>query len=369
MLVPYDDVTSLFHGGGIDMRLRVRRGAVAAVSACTLLLAACVGPQNGPPEPSPTSSTSSRTPRPKPAEPKLGVQSGMKWDSGVVHNKAELSTEFEQLRGRPLDVIGVAPTRDTWKSLLDAWWLSDNSIPPGFEGTLNVALPLFPNNGSMADAASGRDNARWERMGRLIASKYPTAYVRPGWEMNIVNWPWRVTESNTEEYKAAFRNASTSLKKGGPKLRVVFNPNEGKGNSLPDATLAYPGDDVVDIIAIDAYDWSPPYIDEGSWQKHLTQPGGWDFWGEFARSHGKLFAVPEWGVITGSPNSGGDNAQYIERVMSWMDSNSDIMAFDTYFDEREEYCRCSLTQNPQARRAYLEQMKKWIVQPPKGAKS
>lgn len=342
------------------MGKRVTRGIAAGAATAVLLLAGC-SDDEGPAPQSPSVETSTARPAftPPPGTPPRGRLSGLTWDSGVVHNKANLAMEFQQLRGRPLDVIGVAPTRDTWKDLLDTWWLSDNTIPPGYRGTLNVALPLFPGDGSLERAASGADNAKWEEMGRLIAEKYPTAYVRPGWEMNIVNWPWRATEDNVEQYKKAFRHASTSLKKGGPKLRIVFNPNEGKGNSLADATKAYPGDDVVDIIGIDAYDWSPPYDDERAWQKHLTQPGGWDFWGEFAREHGKMFAVPEWGVIPGSSDSGGDNPEFVTRVMKWMNANADIMAFDTYFDEREDYCRCSLTQNPQARQAYLTQLETW----------
>ncbi|GAB49731.1 glycosyl hydrolase [Mobilicoccus pelagius] len=348
------------------MGIRAIRGIAAGAAAVVLLLAGCGDADEPAPAP-PTTTAPERPPFTPPADtPPRGTLSGLPWDSGVVHNKAGLATEFEELRGRPLDVIGVAPTRDTWKDLLDSWWLTDNSIPPGFEGTLNVALPLFPGDGSMERAASGADNAQWEKMGRLIASKYPTAYVRPGWEMNIVDWPWRATEENVEQYKQAFRHASTSLKKGGPHLRIVFNPNEGKGNSLADATLAYPGDDVVDVVGIDAYDWSPPYDDGRGWQKHLTQPGGWDFWGEFARSHGKMFAVPEWGVIPGSSSSGGDNPAYITHVMGWMKANADIMTFDSYFDEREDYCRCSLTQNPQARRAYLDQLASWGSSSPSG---
>ncbi len=330
---------------------------IATAAAALMLLAACTDAQPNP-EPPQTTPVNEVTQNGVP-DNGLGEHSGLKWDSGVMHNKAELSTQFEQLRGKKLDVIGVAPTRDSWDALLNDWWLSDMAIPQDFEGTLNVALPLFPDDGSMERAASGEDNARWEEMGRLIAKDYPDAYVRPGWEMNIVNWKWHATPENVEQYKQAFRHASTSLKKGGPELRIVFNPNEGKGNALADATLAYPGDDVVDIVGIDAYDWSPPYNDERRWERHRDQPGGWNFWRDFARSHGKQFAVPEWGVITGSPNSGGDNPLYMQKVMGWMNENADIMVFDTYFDEPAEYCTCSLNQNPKAKDEYLRQIQTW----------
>lgn len=339
------------------MTKRASRVFLSWTVAATFALTGCVG-TGANPGPTTTASTPTRSPADTNAAT-TARPSGLAWDSGVFHNKATLASDFERLRGKRLDVLGVAPTRDSWDTLLNAWWLSPETIPAGFEGTLNVALPLFPEDGSMEQAASGADNARWEQMGRLIAEKYPTAYVRPGWEMNIENWDWRVHDGNVEQYKQAFRHASTSLKKGGPELRIVFNPNEGKGNSLADATLAYPGDDVVDIVGIDAYDWSPPYTSEAAWEQHLTRPGGWDFWATFARRHGKKFAVPEWGVIPGSPDSGGDNPVFMRKVMAWMNANRDIMAFDTYFDEPADYCRCSLTQNPQAKEAYLQQLETW----------
>lgn len=277
--------------------------------------------------------------------------SGLAWHSGVFSHDAQQTTQFAQARGRPVDVLAVFPTRDSWATILQDWWMSPTAVPEGFTGTLAVGVPLFPGDGSLAAAASGADDARWEELGRLIASRYPDAWVRPGWEMNIPNWPWAATPENVSEYKVAFRRAATALRRGGPGLRIVFNPNEGRGASLPDARLAYPGDDVVDVIGIDAYDWYPAY-DSGGWEEHRTKDQGWDFWANFARARGKKFAVPEWGVMTGSDASGGDNPTYIRSVLEWMGDNADIMAFDAYFEETQDYCRCALSLNPKAAAEY-----------------
>lgn len=259
--------------------------------------------------------------------------------------------QFQRARGRPVDVLAVFPTRDSWDTILQDWWMSPTAVPRGFAGTLAVGAPLFPSDGSLESAAAGGDSARWEELGRLIATRYPDAWVRPGWEMNIPNWPWAATPDNVESYKSAFRHAATGLKRGGPGLRIVFNPNEGRGASLPDARLAYPGDDVVDVVGIDAYDWYPAY-DARGWQEHRTKDQGWDFWADFARRHGKRFAVPEWGVMAGSDASGGDNPAYVTQVLEWMGTNANIMDFEAYFEETDDYCRCALSQNPQAAAAY-----------------
>lgn len=280
--------------------------------------------------------------------------SGLPWSSGVFSHKAARGADFATRRGRPVDVLAVFPTRDSWDTLMGDWWMGPTAVPDGFTGTLAVGLPLFPTDGSMAAAARGDDEKRWRAMGELIASRHPDAWVRIGWEMNIPNWPWAATPANVESYKQAFRHAATGLRAGGPNLRIVFNPNEGVG-SLPDARAAYPGDEYVDDIGLDAYDWDPAYTPEG-WEKHRTGPGGWDFWATFARERGKTFSVPEWGVIPGSSTSGGDNAGYITSVMTWMGENADIMSFDAYFDETADYCRCALSLNPAAQRAYIDMM-------------
>lgn len=281
--------------------------------------------------------------------------SGLAWHSGVFSHDAARTVEFEKARGRPVDVLAVFPTRDSWSTIMQDWWMGPSAVPAGFSGTLAVGVPLFPDDGSMAQAAAGADVERWEELGRLVASRYPDAWIRPGWEFNIPNWPWAVTPQNAQEYKSAFRHAVTGLRRGGPGLRIVFNPNEGRGASLPDAAMAYPGDDVVDVIGIDAYDWYPAYRGEG-WQEHRSKDQGWDYWAEFARSRGKKFAVPEWGVMAGSEASGGDNPDYIESVLAWMGEHADLMAFDAYFEETEEYCRCALSLNPAAQAAYTARL-------------
>lgn len=285
---------------------------------------------------------------PTPAGPRA---SGLPWDSGVFSHDAARTADFARSRGRAVDVLAVFPTRDSWETILQDWWMSPTAVPPDFTGTLAVGVPLFPSDGSFEAAAAGTDAARWEELGRLIATRYPDAYVRPGWEFNIPNWPWATTPDTVQSYRKAFRHAALGLRRGGPGLRIVFNPNEGRGGSLPDASLAYPGDDVVDVVGIDAYDWYPAYSGSG-WDEHRTKDQGWDYWADFARAHGKRFALPEWGVMAGSEASGGDNPDYIEHVMRWLGQHADLVAFDAYFEETQDYCRCALSQNPRAAAAY-----------------
>lgn len=353
------------------VRLVVVRLVVVAVVVVALVLGAGVGPVRaqdvGPSSAAAAQSAAASAAPSAPAAPSAsaapsalaapsapGVRrsaSGLPWDSGVFSHDAARTSEFARSRGRAVDVLAVFPTRDSWETILQDWWMSPTAVPADFTGTLAVGVPLFPSDGSFEAAAAGADSARWEELGRLIAARYPDAYVRPGWEFNIPNWPWATTPDTVPAYRQAFRHAALGLRRGGPELRIVFNPNEGRGGSLPDASLAYPGDDVVDVVGIDAYDWYPAYRGSG-WDEHRSKDQGWDYWADFARAHGKRFALPEWGVMTGSDASGGDNPDYIEHVMTWMAEHADLMAFDAYFEETQDYCRCALSQNPRAAAAY-----------------
>lgn len=291
--------------------------------------------------------------------------SGLPWLNGVFGHDVDRTKRFEEKLGRPVDIVGVFPERSGgWGSIFDTWWMS---AAPRDGVILDVGVPLFPSDSSLENAAAGGDNAQWQKLGALIQSKYPGSAVRIGWEMNIGGWPWRATEENAEQWKKAFRNASTSLKKGGPTLLVQWNPNAGKGDSLADATKVYPGDDVVDIVALDSYDWWPGY-NEKTWPQHRDGEGGWAFWVKFARDHGKRFSVPEWGLAPANENSGGDNPFYMNVVSDFLWENRDIVFSVVYFDETQDYIRSSIANGmvPKGAAAYKAKLDAFAAQTSQG---
>ncbi|GAB47797.1 glycoside hydrolase family 26 protein [Mobilicoccus pelagius] len=261
---------------------------------------------------------------------------------GVFGHSADRVGRFQEKVGRPVEVLGVFPARGSWKTIMDTWWL--DTAPPGFQGTLDVGVPLWQDDGDLATAAAGGYDAQWEELGRTIEAKYPGSSVRIGWEFNLGGWMHHATDENVEQWTEAFRRASAALKKGGPSLLVTWNPNKGKGDSLADASKAWPGDGAVDIIALDAYDWWPAYS-ESTWPEHRDGDQGWKYWVDFARSHGKKFAVPEWGVAPGNDHGGGDNPYYIGVVMDFLaaeHAKDGIVHSIVYFDEPESYIANSI---------------------------
>ncbi|MDO5629521.1 MAG: glycosyl hydrolase, partial [Mobilicoccus sp.] len=312
-----------------------------------------------PPPPSPSPSPTTPTPTPAPAG-HYGALSGMHWDSGVYPmNRANEVTAWENNRGRKVDVITVFPSRESWNSMHSTWYMDNQRIPNGFQGTLDVGVPLWPNNGNLATARNGGYNADWERMAREISAKYPDAYIRLGWEMNLPGWAHAAYPNTANDWKQAYRHAVNSIRKGGPELRIAWVPNAGRGQTgTEDARMFYPGDEYVDYIGINSYDWWPGYTTDANIRQHRDGAYGWNFWLNFAKERGKKFVVPEWGIAPANSASGGDNPRYINFVYNWMLENKEHIAYESYFQETMAYIRSDLFtgNSPRASAEYKRMM-------------
>lgn len=322
---------------------------------------ATVEPSTDPSNPTTTASPTAPPPATRPAPSDTAQhRSGMPWANGVFAHSKDRVQKYQEVTGKPVDTLVVFPARGSWDTIMDSWWL--DTAPEGFTGTLDVGVPLWQADGDLATAAAGGYDAQWEQLGRTIHQRYPGSSVRIGWEFNLAGWKHHATDENVEEWKQAFRKASAALKKGGPSLLVTWNPNKGKGDSLSDATKAWPGDDAVDIVGLDGYDWWPAY-DESTWPEHRDGDQGWDYWVNFARQHGKKFSVPEWGVAPGNDHGGGDNPLYISKVMGFLaaeHAKDRIVHSASYFDETEGYIANSLAAGQAPRAA--DQMRESLGQ-------
>lgn len=320
-------------------------------------------PTNPAPTPAPTTpapTTPAPAPSPSsPATPATKRPSGLIFDSGSFPmHKADRLTSFERARGKKADVITVFPARESWDAMIGAWFMDSARIPAGYQGTLDVGVPLWPDDGNLSTATRGGYNAQWERFGRLIASRYPNAYIRLGWEMNLPGWKHAAYPGSAEQWKTAYRHAVTAIRKGGKNLRIAWVVNEGPGQTgTKDARIFYPGDAYVDFIGMDAYDWWPGYTTAANIARHRDAEYGWNFWLNFAKARGKKFVLPEWGVAPANDASGGDNPTYINFVYGWLKANQQWIGYESYFDESASYIRSALfSHNPKASAEY----KRWM---------
>ncbi|MBD3931527.1 glycosyl hydrolase family 26 [Streptomyces chumphonensis] len=134
-----------------------------------------------------------------------------------------------------------------------------------------------------------------------------------GWEMNGTTYTHRCAP-DPHAWKAYWRRIVTTMRAvPGQEFRFDFTPSRGR-DAVP-WPRCYPGDDVVDIIGLDAYD-QPPGAD---FTDHVTQPYGLQHHVDFAAARGKPISFPEWGLFRN-----GDNPAYMRGMLEWFDRHRPV---------------------------------------------
>lgn len=242
---------------------------------------------------------------------------------------------FEAMLGRKADGITEFTELEDWAHMLSSvnWALG---CWAGRKYRLSQSVPMLMGNTSgttLQQGAAGAYDAHFVALGKLLVAKgYPDAYLRIGWEFNGGWYPWAAAR-DPEAFKTYFRRIVRAFRSvPGQRFRIVWNPAQGQQQIAPDK--AYPGDDVVDVIALDFYNQSwgaMPKDPQARFRALASQPYGLDWLKDFAARHRKPMALPEWGTGTRPDGHGyGDDPVFIKNVAAWIKANN--VAYHTYWD-------------------------------------
>ena len=118
-------------------------------------------------------------------------------------------------------------------------------------------------------------------------------------------------------------------------------------------TRWYPGNDVVDIIGVDAYDSGvpAPVAFAHRWHFLYHEADGVGAVKAFAAAHGKPLSIPEWGLGPArqpGDGQGGDDPAYVNGIASVV--AHDNVAYESYFDSGQEGTQ--FFNSPRSMRAY-----------------
>ena len=279
-----------------------------------------------------------------------------RWASGAftgAGDRRATADAFGRFRGRPLSVASTYLLSTSWRDI--ATYTYEVDAYAGFPGRLSIAVPMVPRDGkaTLSDVLTGKHDEAFRSFARgLVQRGRGDSYIRLGWEFNGDWYPWAAKEPAV--YKAAFRREVALLRSVAPHLVIEWDGNIGYSQERHDPfTELYPGDDVVDVVGVDAYDVIWYHVkDDVSWRRYRTSPGGIQQWLAFARRHGKKFAVPEWGL---NVHGGGDNPYYIQKMHDFFTVNARSLAYESYFSTAVADTRSSLMRpvlNPRAARLY-----------------
>ncbi len=135
-------------------------------------------------------------------------------------------------------------------------------------------------------------------------------FIRWGHEFNIEGYPWCIVNNGKDpkKYVSAFRRVKTIFKnEGANNAYFVWAPmnDSWPKESWNDMHLAYPGDEYVDWIGIDGYNWGTTQ-DWSSWQsfKELFRDTARQMWRKYPN---KPIMIAE----VGCSEKGGNKAQWI----------------------------------------------------------
>jgi hypothetical protein len=226
-------------------------------------------------------------------------------------------------------------------------WTAWLRAAPGRLLVLNVPM-VVPNEpplrtGAAASelrrGAAGDYDAHFRALAqRLVDAGAPDTILVPGWEMNGTTYSSRCAP-DPSAWVGYWRHIVAAMRSvPGQRFRFDFDPV--RGPQAIDWTRCYPGDDVVDIVGMDAYDQRPG----SSFGDFVNQPDGLRTQAEFAAAHGKPISFPEWGLY-----DYGDDPAYIQAMFDWMATH------DVVYQTITDYCPHGVwdcTSNPRASARY-----------------
>ncbi|MFQ1003238.1 glycosyl hydrolase [Modestobacter sp. SSW1-42] len=283
----------------------------------------------------------------------------------------------DPVAGQQQAIIGTWMDRKSWENLEQGQWLADNPtfvqyVADNPEGAADIGVPLVPYESGadlddlLREAASGARDDLYRSLGAEIAESSPaTVYARVWWEMNLRPL---ADDIDRELFKAAWVHAVPLIREGfesgarpGQTMQVVFSPNADGA----DYEEFYPGDEQVDLMALDAYGqrWGndTPDAEEllSLLDEQLTR------FADFARSHGKPVAMAEWGNVAVKEAGQADQMQgrgdfppYVALVLDW--AAREDAAYLIYFNSAEGGVGQTLTDTPDSL-SMLQQA--WTVPP------
>jgi hypothetical protein len=228
---------------------------------------------------------------------------------------------FERALGRTMDFaveFGGAQNWDDYRG--DIGWASGIWKTAAPDRVVMWSIPLTVGPGciscgtTLKDIAAGTNDADITDAAKSLAKNQPRAIIRLGWEFNGGWYPWGA-KGITQDYINAFRHVVALYRAQSPDFKIVWCTNLGRGDFDPDQ--AYPGDDVVDIIGMDVYDFNYSNQDMPTrWEAVQNQEFGLRWQVAFADLHRKALAIPEWGA-----GANGDNPLFVTNMLKWMKAN------------------------------------------------
>ncbi len=320
------------HDEGRRGRRRVDLRAAAALSVALLLSACGTAPAH----------TERDVPQPTESSLKSTALFGA-FTFGGVWQGIDPILQLELNIGRRLDVVH-------WFTNWENPYFPE-LVALASQGGRRPMISWQSHNQSNADIAAGAYDDYIREWARGAATAPGLLYVRPFPEMNGDWTPWN---GDPATLRAAWRRLVTLFREeGATNVRWVFSPNvtdspRTPGNAME---LYYPGDDYVDVLALDGYNWGDALPSVG-WRSFETVfRGGYD----------RVTALgdqPVWIAEFASADEGGDKSDWVRDMFATTGFDR-IEALIWFNEEKEADWR--IDSDPATLQAFRESLAAGIV--------
>jgi hypothetical protein len=287
------------------------------------------------------------------------------WGSygGPACHARERLQRLDEAVGSPQTVVVDFLAADSWLAMVSTAKLVTRCHPAGQGRRLVVSVPLLPRPDAdkLDEVAQGRHDADFAAIARvLVDSGHRDAIVRLGWEFNGGWFPWRA-KGREGPWKAAWRRAVGAMRSvDGQAFLFDWTYTLSDHDATP-VELAYPGDDVVDVIGADFYHQT--WFQDGPseqlrWQRYVQAPRGLDWLSRFASAHGKWLSLPEWGTgYRTDGHGGGDSPAFVTQTLGWIARNRVLYHAYWNYPAKDYRAELSAEDLQGARAAYMEGMR------------
>ena len=282
--------------------------------------------------------------------------------------RISLMGSFSKLTGKNIDCMLVfnnaRPTWQWWQLL----WVAHPPHPgmnvvgwvhavPGRR--LIISQPMVPDDvpadWRQLGAEGAYDGYAKQFAKNLISLGLGDSVIRLGWEANLQSDVETALGNTPADWKAWARYWANIVRSMRSVRGADFIFDWTINQYMEPVPLSewYPGNNVVNVIGIDAYDVTTSTTQltpEQRWQELVSLPDGLDAVASFAAAHHKPLSLPEWGLVAPAEGGAGDDPAYTKGLAHWV-ADHDVM-FESYFYEPGDAGLVMLPSAPRSLQVY-----------------
>ncbi|URZ07481.1 glycoside hydrolase family 26 protein [Clostridium felsineum] len=261
-----------------------------------------------------------------------------KWPTTDTINK------FQEAQDKKMDYVNMFADFSTPFSSFKA------NVDAVYQNKSQLILTWEPQGITDNDIIIGNKDDYIKQMASDLKNYNKPIVIRLMHEVNSNWYSWATGYQNGSvnsyaSYKTAYQHIVQIFRNAGASnVKFMYNVNNNSVGNNTDYMAAYPGNDYVDVLSIDGYNWGTTQSWGSSWQS---------FDQVFGQAYNalKVYNKPIFIAEIGSADKGGDKSAWITDAYNKVRSNYPLIDAVIWFNENKE-TDWTINSNPSVQAAY-----------------